>query len=310
MTADIMRIAITGPTGMIGSSLIDLALEQGHEIIAIARPGSHRMHNLERSDRIEVKECEISDYKSIMGGNRCDIFFHLAWDKTFGGGRDDVRAQIRNIEYTLDAVSLASSWGASAFVGAGSQAEHGKVDGKIGRYTPVNPTSGYGIAKYSAGKLSGLLCQQLGIRFCWARILSVYGERDADHTLIMYLINTLLNRGVPKLTKCEQMWDYMYSEDAAGALLSIGLLGKDGRVYTVGNGECRRLREYVNELRDTIDPALPVEFGAKEYYPHQPMMLCADTTDLTKDTGFIPKYRFADGISKTIDIIKKRSNWH
>jgi len=301
-----MRIAITGATGMIGSSLADAALKEGHEVIAVVRPGSHRAGNL-ADERITVAECGISDYKSIMGGRKCDVLFHLAWDKTFGDGRDDAHAQLKNIEYTLDAVSLADSWGASAFVGAGSQAEHGRVDGKIRGDTPVNPTSGYGIAKYSAGRLSKLLCQKLGMRFCWTRILSVYGERDADHTLIMYLINTLLGGGVPKLTKCEQIWDYIYSEDAARALLSVGLHGTDGRTYPIGSGECRPLKEYVCELRDAIDPRLPVEFGAKEYYPHQPMMLCADISELTKDTGFVPRYRFRDGITRTINDVRKRA---
>jgi nucleoside-diphosphate-sugar epimerase len=122
----------------------------------------------------------------------------------------------------------------------------------------------------------------------------------------MYLISTLLNGDIPQLTKCEQIWDYMYSDDAARALLFIGTDGTDGRAYAVGSGEHRPLKEYVNELRDAIDPNLSVEFGAREYYPHQPMMLCADLTDLTKDTGFVPRYTFKEGISRTIDAVRQR----
>ena len=44
-----------------------------------------------------------------------------------------------NIQYTMDAVCLAKRLGCKLFVGAGSQAEYGRVDGKIGSNTPVNP---------------------------------------------------------------------------------------------------------------------------------------------------------------------------
>jgi len=299
-----MRIAVTGSTGMIGSALVRRAADDGHEVIAIVRSGSERASNIQISDNVTVIECDISEYENIRGKEKCDIFFHLAWNKTSGGGRDDARAQLGNIKYTLDAVSLAGSWGASAFVGAGSQAEYGPVHGRIDENTKEAPESGYGIAKYSAGKLSGLMCRQMGIRFCWGRIFSVYGERDADHTLIMSLINTLLDGKQPELTECGQIWDYLYSEDAARALILIGLHGIDGRTYRIASGDCRPLKEYVCGVRDAADPLGKLLFGAREYYPHQPMFLCTDINDLTKDTGFVPEYRFSEGIARTVSYVR------
>ena len=300
-----MRIAITGPTGAIGTALIKEAISAGHEVIAIVRPGSSRMSNVAVTKGVEIIECDISDYASLHGKRQCDVFFHLAWMKTFGVARDDVYSQVDNIRYALNAVDLAESWGAKAFVGAGSQAEYGHSEVSLNGSVPVDPTSGYGIAKYSAGKLCRLFCQQKGIRFNWARILSVYGENDADHTLIMYLIHTLLEGGVPELTKCEQMWDYIYSKDAAYALLCIGEKGVDGKVYCIGSGECRPLKAYVEDLRDAVDPSKEVRFGVKPYYPHQAMYLCADISELTADTGFRPRYGFKKGISELIGIIRQ-----
>lgn len=295
-----MRIGITGASGMIGSSLAEVALDEGHEVVAIIRPGSKNKKNLPRSDRIVILECALSDLKTLTSKERCDIFFHLAWEKTTVGGRDDVQIQSKNIEHTLNAVNVAHSWGASTFVGAGSQAEYGHVECKMRGDTPTNPESGYGIAKYAAGRLSRILCKQMGMRFCWTRILSVYGERDNYDSLIMYLIRTIMSGNVPELTKCDQIWDYVYSHDAAAALLNVGLRGRDGKTYCVGSGECRPLNEYVIDVRDSIDPSVEIKFGAKDYYPHQIMMLCADIHELTQDTGFIPKYSFREGISHTL----------
>ena len=295
-----MKIAITGPTGAIGSEVVRLALSKGDEVVAIIRPGSQRSGNLPIDSKLTIVECDISDYPKLEGKYVCDIFYHLAWTKTFGKERDDVYTQLDNIRYSLDAVELAHSWKAKAFVGVGSQAEYGHSDVPLNGSRPVNPESGYGIAKYTAGKLCGMRCNQLRMRFNWARVLSVYGENDADHTLIMYLVRTLLKGGSPELTKCEQTWDYIYSEDCARAIESIGLKGLDGKTYCIGSGDPKPLKEYVRIIRDLIDPSVQLKFGVKEYYSHQAMMLCADISELTADTGFEPRYSFEKGIEKVI----------
>ena len=302
-----MRIAITGATSMTGIALTELALDEGHHVIAIVRPGSAGIKDLPASKKISIRESDISDYGSLSGADRCDLFFHLAWNKTSPSERDDIDAHLNNVIYTMDAVRLAKSWNASAFVGVGSQAEYGLLSEKVNKYTPEKPTSGYGIAKYSAGKLAAILCRQLGMRCCWSRIFSSYGERDRDYTLIMYLIRTLLNGDSPELTKCEQTWDYVYTRDVARAILAIGMRGVDGRTYPIGSGICRPLKEFVKDIRDLIDPKIELRFGVKEYYPHQQMFLCADIGELTKDTGFVPRYSFKEGIARTISFVKDRS---
>ncbi len=60
-------------------------------------------------------------------------------------------------------------------------------------------------------------------------------------------------------------------------------------------------------LRDAIDPALELRFGVKEYYPHQAMMLCADISELTADTGFVPEYTFEKGIAKVVKYLREKN---
>lgn len=280
------KIILTGATGMIGSAIVREALKQDYDITCLVRASSSRIKNILQDNRVHIIDCNISDYKTLELKDNYDIFLHLAWNKTTGGGRDDVDSQLQNIEYTLNAVRLAKRVGCKVFIGAGSQAEYGIQTVPLTPKLPVNPESGYGIAKYTAGKFAGMLCNQLGIRFNWMRILSVYGPNDGENTLISYVCRELKAGRSPELTKCEQTWDYLHCDDAARAFLAVAERGVDGKTYPLGSGCGKKLSEYINDFQKLLAPDVSVKFGAKKYYPHQPMYLVADVSELEEDTGW------------------------
>lgn len=295
-----VKAIITGATGMIGMALIDVLLKRDYDIIAIVRPNSKKIKNIPKSNKVKIVECDLSNLNSLSQKlTDCDVLFHFGWVGTMGSARDDTNIQLKNIEYTLDAVRLAKNSGCTTFVGAGSQAEYGLTNEKLSYSTPTNPLTGYGIAKYTAGKLSKLLSQQLEIKYCWGRILSVYGPGD-NNSMIMSCINSILNDEKFDTTRGEQIWDYLYSEDCAKAFLAIAENGKNGEIYTIGSGEAIPLREYIEKIRDLINPNFEIGFGNIDYYPNQVMYLCADISKLTKDTGFSPKISFEDGIKNIL----------
>lgn len=290
------HILLTGATGMIGSAIVRAALLQDYDITCLVRKNSPRIKNIPQNERVHIVDCDISGYATVELTQKYDIFMHLAWNKTTVGGRDDVDSQLANIQHTLDAVRLAHRAGCSVFIGAGSQAEYGVQKVPLTPDLPCNPESGYGIAKYTAGRLSALLCKQLGVRFNWLRILSVYGKHDGENTLISYVIRELKAGKSPELTPCEQIWDYLHCDDAARAFLAVAERGVDGKVYPLGSGQGRRLSEYIEDIRSAINPDIPLGFGKKEYYPHQPMFLVADVRALEEDTGWKAEMEFKEGI--------------
>ena len=296
----IKRIIVTGATGAVGSAVVRRALANDISVTCIVHQGSKRLGNLPKDERLSIVECNLSDYRTFQLEGQYDAFIHLSWEKTFGTSRDDAEVQTRNIQYTLDAVHLAHRCGCTVFVGAGSQAEYGVQSVDLTPDMPVNPESGYGIAKYAAGKLSAMLCKSLGMRQNWVRILSVYGPNDGENSLISYLIREFKAGNSPQLTKCEQMWDYLFADDAADAILAVAEKGVDGKAYPLGSGHGRRLSEYVEDIRQAINPSIEVQYGAKDYYPHQPMHLVADISELAKDTGWKPTYTFKEGLNHYI----------
>ncbi|AEE16250.1 NAD-dependent epimerase/dehydratase [Treponema brennaborense DSM 12168] len=294
------KLLITGATGMIGSAIVRQALKQDYDVTCIVRENSNRENNLPEDRYCHIVVCNSDAYATVSLSGTYDVFIHLAWANTAGAGRDDVAVQFQNIQSTLDAVRLAFQCGCTVFIGAGSQAEYGVQEKSLTADMPVNPESCYGIAKYTAGKFAARLCEQLRIKFNWLRILSVYGPHDAPYTLISYVVSELKAGRSPELTRCEQIWDYLYCDDAAMAFLAVAEKGVSGKTYPLGSGTGRKLSEYMNMVRCIVNPDISLSFGKKQYYPHQPMYLVADITELSQDTGWKPEIEFQEGIKRIV----------
>lgn len=301
----IRTAVVTGPTGAIGCALCGYLLQKNVKVYAVTRPNSERLGQLPQG--VQIVPCDIEQLYMLKEkiAKPIDAFFHLAWAHTIGNGRNDMLAQTNNIRNAIEAVHAASTLGCKVFVGAGSQAEYGRIKGKLTGETPCFPENGYGMAKLCAGEMTRVECTKAGIRHQWARILSIYGPGDTRQSMISSVIAQLLKGEKPALTRGEQMWDYLYASDAAAALYGMACRGKDGKVYPVGSGTARPLREYIEILRDQIDPALPLGFGEISYGSQQVMHLQADITELEIDTGFEPSVAFEDGIRETIRFEQK-----
>ncbi len=297
-----MRAVITGATGAVGMALISELISRDIEVLVFTRAASARSGRIPEHKLVKKIDCPLDKMCELdLGEEKYDMFFHLAWEGTTGAARNDMQLQTRNIKHTMDAVDLAKRLGCKVFMGAGSQAEYGRVSGKLNSKTPAFPENGYGMAKLCAGQMSRVMCKDNGIRHIWIRILSVYGPYDGENSLITSTIRKLLNGEQTSFTAGEQVWDYMYSGDAAKAMVELAIKGRDGGVYCLGSGKTRLLREYIEIMRDKIAPNARLGLGDIPYAEGQVMYLCADTSELVADTGYVPSTEFEDGINNAIE---------
>ena len=222
-------------------------LAEGVTVYAVTHPGSARAALLPQDARLHVVPCDAAELAALpeLIPEKADAFFHFAWAHTIGPGRNDMPAQIENIRYTIAACRAAAQLGCQVFIGAGSQAEYGRVEGVLTAQTPCFPENGYGMAKLCAGQMSRVECQTLGVAHIWTRILSVYGPHDGPATMISGTIRKLLHGEKPALTAGIQQWDYLYAADAAAAFYALAVSGQDGRVYPLGSGTARPLKDYI-----------------------------------------------------------------
>lgn len=300
------KVIITGATGVIGIALIQELIEQQVEVTVVCHRESARKCRIPKSEYVRIVDCNLDELRTLIDtlDKDYDVFYHFAWACTTGMDRDNIASQINNIQYTLDAVEVAKELGCHKFIGAGSQAEYGRYHSLLNADVPTFPENGYGIAKLCAGQMSRIRCVQLGMEHIWTRVLSVYGPYDGENTMIISVINSLLDGKEPACSEGKQIWDYIYAKDAAMAFYLLGDKGKHGKVYCIGSGNGMPLKTYIEEIRDIINPQAQIGFGKIPYNRNSVMYLCADIKELENDTGFRAKYSFYEGVLETIDWVK------
>lgn len=88
------------------------------------------------------------DLPKLISG-KADIFFHLAWDGSSGEKRKDCERQLKNVQWTVDAVRVAAELECRRFVGVGSLVEY-----DVASYIPMNGSAPEPVHFYAAAKLA------------------------------------------------------------------------------------------------------------------------------------------------------------
>ena len=297
-------IFITGSTSMIGAALVPECLKEGKTVYAMVRHNSPKIARLPVHENLHLVEGYLDSLSSLPEKvpEKCDTFYHIAWGNTGARRNDSTELQAINIQYTLDAVRAAKAMGCTRFIGAGSQAEYGPKNlDVIGPETETAPVNPYGASKLAAGLLARMLCREIGMECIWPRIFSTYGIYDKESSMISSSLRKMLNGEKTSFSPAEHRWDYLFSEDAGRAFYLMGEKGKDGSIYCIGSGQGRVLREFLEEMAACC--GVPVEGIGDIPYPASGRIrnLCADITNLTEDTGFVPQVSFKEGIARTVE---------
>lgn len=252
-----MNVLVTGGTGFLGSALINELVQHGDNVTALVRPDSIRLNNLKKFSGIKIIQTELHE-DFLLDDNNYDIFYHLAWE----GERDNYCAQYKNIEIALNCIKYAAKYGCKRFICTGSQAEYGETDQIITEETPVNPVTSYGSAKVAAFYLSRDLARHYHMQYIWVRVFSVYGDNDNANTLYAQLSEAFrTSKKYTLSTDGKHIWNYLHKTDAARALRLLCSPNVGEGIYNLASKYSKPLCEYVDIMRQSIDPSAEIIFG-------------------------------------------------
>ncbi len=301
-------IVITGGDGFIGTHLTKYLIEKGYEVYAVVLPESRTKQRLLGFDHVHLVEGRIDNYREMLPDlpYAPAAFFHLAWEGVTPDLRNDIIYQMKNIELSVNAVNLASEIAAGSFIFPGSTMEYIHYGKPIDKDAIPTPSNAYGAAKVSCRYTCSVLCKDLGVPFIYSVISGIYSEDRNDDNVIYYTISKLLHRERPSLTKLEQLWDYIHIDDVVYGLCLLAEKGKSDTFYALGHGDNCPLYEYIYKIRDLIDPGLPLGIGDIPYSHNIIPCSCVNLDTIYRDTGFVPRISFEDGIARVIAEVRKK----
>lgn len=299
-----MKIMVTGASGFVGKHLIDILLNNNVDIIAVDMRIADELKNCEHINAIECNLDEVEKLVDLVPDRDIDCCIHLAWQGANGTARGDYDIQLSNISRTLKLCNVLSEMSIKRFVGIGTLAEKDTLN-----YIPTdgatpNQVSCYGVAKMTAQFMSKIACTQLKIEHVWCQLSNLYGIGDKTGNFINFATKVMLTGQRPAFTAGEQMYDFVYITDIARAIFFAATKGNTNTCYYLGSGHQRKLKYFVHDIRDAIDPNIELFLGEIPFngvcLPDEEF----DCTKLQKDTGYAAEVPFEVGIRKTIDWLK------
>lgn len=299
------KVLVIGANGFLGTKLTLALAGNGYKVVALVDK-RFPYDSIKCRSKIETIEFVLEEIDSLESESfsNIDVLYHFAWAGVNAAYRNEAEVQVQNVMFGLKVMEFAERYHISKVIIPGSAAEVSCGDCIITGHELPAPSDMYSASKVATRFICMNYAQQHNVGLIWTLITSIYGPGRDDNNLISYTIKTLLKGEKPSTTKLEQKWDYLHVEDLIHALILLGERGFCGKVYPIGSGEYRQMSEYVELIRDIIDPSLPIGIGDLPYKSNKVDNQMMDITELTADTGFVPCFSFEAGIREVINYFR------
>lgn len=300
------KVIVIGANGFLGNKLTRYLSEKNLSILAFV-PKGFDYSNVSSIPGIKCIEFSFGNLNALDTLDEIkgvDTIYNMAWIGVNAKDRNNEEIQLSNIQCNVEVVQFAKRNGIKRLLVPGSAAQYA-CSGRIidGTGSPA-PSDLYSAAKVATYYYCNTLCNLYGIELIWPLVTSIYGTGRDDNNLLSYVIKSFLKGEKPSTTKLEQRWDYLHVLDLIEALYLLGEKGIGGKIYPVGSGESKSLKEYVEIIRDMINPELPIGIGDLPYKTSRIDNQVLYINELKEDTGFIPQYTFSEGIQEVINFFK------
>lgn len=305
-----MKAMITGGAGFIGSNIVKVLVEEGHDVVVLDNLMSGFKCNLESYTDAEFIEGDIRDEETVERAIRgCDVVFHLA--ASVGNKRSIdhpiMDAQI-NVIGTLNILEAAKREGIRKIVTSSSAGIFGELKTlPIDEGHPLEPDSPYGCTKLCQEKLSLAYAKLNDIESICLRYFNVYGPNqrfDAYGNVIpIFVFQMLKGENLTIFGDGEQTRDFICVRDVARANVDAAMTTGVSGAFNVASGTRITINRLVEMLRETsgIEPALT--YGAPRQGDVRHSL--ADITAAREAFGYEPKVALAEGLAEYVQWAKE-----
>ncbi len=325
-----MKYLITGGAGFIGSAVVrHLIQHTNHDVFNIDKlTYAGNLKNVEvvsSSPRYQFEQVDICDSDRIIKifqDFAPDKVMHLAAeshvDRSISGPMEFIQTNVIGTAVLLNAAKnyyhgLSCEEKKKQFLFHHISTD--EVFGELGdtglftEKTPYDPSSPYSASKASSDHLVRAWGRTYQLPYVITNCSNNYGPYHFPEKLIPLMItNARQGKKLPIYGKGNNVRDWLFVEDHAEALCLVAEKGQSGETYNIGGNSERKNIEVVQEICKILDELLP----QSPHVPHAKLMTfvedraghdfryAIDNSKLKRELGFSPKYKFEEGLRKTV----------
>ncbi len=303
-----MKVLVTGGAGFVASHIVDLLLENTHEVVVVDNLSTGKKENLNPLSKFYNEDIISSNLEQIFQNERPDFVIHHA-------EQIDVQTSIReplfdaqaNILGTINLLQCCVKYGVLKVVYASSAAVYGNPEYLgVDELHPLKPMSGYGISKHTPEHYLQVYAELSRLKFTVLRYANIYGPRQdprGEGGVVAIFTHRLLNGVQPVIFgDGKQTRDFIYVKDIALANLAALQQG-DNAIYNISCNHATDVNSLLAAMQTICGTQLSPEYQAARHGDILHSYL--DNRKAAQGLGWQPRFTLEQGLQETISYYSK-----
>ena len=328
-----MKLLVTGGCGFIGSAVVRLAVQRGHEVVNLDAmtyaANAANVADAAHSNLYSFEQADIRDRAAldrIFATHNPTAVMHLAAeshvDRSIDGPADFIET---NITGTFNMLEAARTHWARAGKPQSFRFHHISTDevfgslgpeGQFTEHTPYDPRSPYSASKAASDHLVRAWAETYGLPTVLTNCSNNYGPYHFPEKLIpVTILNALHGKPIPVYGNGENIRDWLYVEDHADALLLVLEKGQLNRSYNIGGENERRNIDLVRTICALLDEMAPKATPYADQItfvtdrPGHDARYAIDPTRIRDELGWRPSVTVEEGLRRTVRWYLDNRDW-
>jgi len=306
------RILVTGGAGFIGSHLVELLLEQGHEVLSLDNYFTGVKENLRHL--LKLPELELIRHDVVNPIMlEVDQIYHLACPASpVHYQYNPVKTIKTNVMGTLNMLGLAKRVKARILLAStseiyGDPKVHPQREDYWGNVNCLGPRSCYDEGKRVAETLMMDYHRQNGVDIRIARIFNTYGPRMAindGRVISNFIVQALTGQDITIYGDGSQTRSFCYISDLAEGLVRLMNREDYHDPVNLGNPEEYTILELAQKILDMTQSPAKLDFCPLP--PDDPVKRRPDITRARELLGWQPTVSLVSGLEETIPYFARK----
>lgn len=321
MTYDGTKVLVTGADGFIGSHLTEALIGKSAEVTALSLYNSFDsqgwLDDLSDKDRSRLKiiRGDLRDPAFVRRIVRDhDVVFHLGALIAIPQSYATPHAYVEtNVVGTLNVLEAAREFGVKRVIHTSTSEVYGTaITMPIEESHPLQGQSPYSASKIGADMMAEAFARSFDVPVAILRPFNTFGPRQSERAIIPTIIRQALDGNCSEIRVGDTtpIRDLTFVEDTVAAFLAVGSASniEFGRAYNAGGGKAVTVADLIKIVLEATRCDKPIIQDPQRLRPanSEVRALLADSSRLSRATGWRPQVALYEGIGRTIEWWRQR----